>query len=263
MAKRKRKSQPEKRRIDQVDGKTAGIVSRLTLTVNPADGTVEFHELDPATIRLSRGYKRDSGTNKVLVDQPGFTTTMSFDTDHQLRRSFDYLVAVDTNTKVIRGNLVCATVCYSVPRKLSSYADQIPFVHCCSLVTVGLKSEFPPENFGWHQLLTKPRRASADDRIGFIVDSALGDHSGINSRTKPYYRDFFLPDRTTLIYASDAAGDTLPNQMIKICDKVGTMLLEDLERHLEKLSRIKGETEEFAGIAQVVPKSSANQDASS
>jgi hypothetical protein len=255
MAKRKRKkSEPEKARIDQVEGKTAGIVNRLTVTVDEMAGTIEFHELDPATMRLSRGYERESGKKKVLVEQPGFSTTMSLDSDQQIRRSFDYLVAVDTNTRVVHGSLVCATVCYTVPHKLAHYANEVPFVHLCSFVTVGLKPVISPENFGWHQILSKPRRADAGGRIGFVVDSALGDLPGINARTKPYYRDFLLPEGTTLIYASDAAGDTLPNQMIKLCDRVGTMLLDDLERHPEKMSNLKVGTEEFAGIAQVKPK---------
>jgi hypothetical protein len=56
-------------------------------------------------------------------------------------------------------------------------------------------------------------------RVGLVVDSELGKIEKINNGILPYIGSFLLPSHIKLLYASDAASDTLQNQMIKYCHR--------------------------------------------
>lgn len=77
--------------------------------------------------------------------------------------------------------------------------------------------------------------------IGFITDSNMAEHYEISARERPIYKNVFLPDGFSLIYARDK-GHELGNRLIKACDKkvkdhlkiLNVQLLKELE--LRRLS---------------------------
>lgn len=83
------------------------------------------------------------------------------------------------------------------------------------------------------------------------MDSALGEHHDINARKIGYYEDNYLPSFATLIYASDASDDNLPNKMIKLCDAQAKKVLASLKPDVIKRTTVNNGDKNFAGYAVV------------
>ena len=79
------------------------------------------------------------------------------------------------------------------------------------------------------------------------MDSELGLLPKINTRQRPYYKEHFLPDYATLIYASDAESGVLPNEMLRYCHTMADKLLEFLERKCPVIPEPNNGDENFTG----------------
>ncbi len=156
---------------------------------------------------------------------------------------FDTLLAVDTNTKFVNGLWVSTTIALiTLPGWNADPQKGKAMVHLHSRF-VELNSLKPqdPEGLGWYRVfssgLSVLRAPYAQNRLGLVVDSKLGEHSEINARSRPYFNDFRLPDGVSLIYASDAANDSIMNALIRQCDKLGSDLLATIENETQPLPK--------------------------
>jgi hypothetical protein len=94
-----------------------------------------------------------------------------------------------------------------------------------------------PENENWVRVIeTLKQNCKCTDqtKIGIVVDSDLGNLNDYNSRLKPIYRNYFLPDEYELIFASDKVKDNIFNIMISECHKLSKNLITLYIKNLEK-----------------------------
>ncbi|WP_053147296.1 hypothetical protein [Pseudomonas sp. P97.38] len=217
-----------------VVGHTAGNVSELTFAIDPITGIPSVLELDPTSLRSQISYARKT-TDKVLTSSPtdGFAALGESFID-SLRKQFDYLIAVDTNTELTRvdGYKVSACCICSINVPLASVTETTPYEHLAAYLILDSGDEGNAELLGWHLVATVHINTPflRTQRVGVIVDSELGDHVAINARTKPYYGNHLLPDNMTLVYASDAAAETFINGMIKMNDRNAGGLIEAVKQ---------------------------------
>lgn len=246
-----------KPRIERIQGVTAGMVSKITVTYDPSEGTIRIHELDPDSVTVSRSYNRESGKEKVTTAIKPRREDVSFDIWRELKASYDYLLAVDTNTTESHGMKISVTTAYVVPKRLSELTSEVHFVPLCGYVAVNVKSSVNPETFGWHLIIKNHLGRSLENkgRVGVIVDSELDRLPNINSRMAPYYGKYFLPHNATLIYASDATADQLPNQMIRYCDKAATDAMGKILKRPEQLRGLPSDDPNCDGYSWFQTKS--------
>jgi hypothetical protein len=219
-----------------VVGHTAGVVSRLTLTIDPVTLQPSILELDPSSLRSQISHARQNGKgDKVLVSTPTddfAALDESFIT--QLQKKFDYLVAVDTNTELDRidGYKVSACCVCGVLQPLASLTDRVPYQTLACHLILDSGDMGNAERLGWHLVATVTINTPflRTQRIGVVVDSELADHVAINARTKPYYGDHFLPENVSLVYASSDKIETLVNEMIRLNDKNAVQLIKAVKR---------------------------------
>ena len=211
----------KKPRHDIIEWTTAGVVSSLTVEFDSLSESFTLKEGDPSKTKLKKIYKRTSGKDKILSSIPQTSKASTFDADLALKQRFDHLIAIDTNTKVHKGNRVAIATAYYVENSLKDYDTKIPFIHLGSFLIRGLSEDEKAEPIGWFLTLKNKinYRHFKGRSLGVAVDSELGEHDLINSRTKPFYGRFLLPKEFKLIFATDAAMDSLPNQMIRFCDR--------------------------------------------
>ncbi len=148
-----------------------------------------------------------------------------FSTNHQLL-AYDHLIAVDTNTHRLNGSTVSITAAYHVIPERHEHG-----VARCRAAVILLLELWnvveKPENMGWYHVLTAIQEHPVDyaGKVGLIVDSDLGEHRAFNSREKPIFGDYFLPENVTIIYGNDKGGaEHLSTKMIKHCHDLASDL---------------------------------------
>ena len=233
---RGKQSTPKIPREEYVCGTTADVVSSLTFTFDPVRGTMSIPEVDPSTITRKLTHKRENKDDKVIYSAPAEDFSLSLSYIDDLKKRFDYLIAVDTNTRkkpdVQNGYSVSASCMYCITEPLQAHTDEIPYQYLASYVILDTDMQAKHESLGWHLAIKHHIDTPflRTQRIGVVVDSELGKHLEINSRTTPYHADFHLPANVSLLYASSDKTDTLANGMIKLCDAGATRLLDEVER---------------------------------
>ena len=216
--------QEKKQRSDWIYARTDGVVDKLVFTYDPRDQTFGLENAEPGSTKLVRSYERASGKDKVIVESVSKTDRATFDSLPFLQANFDYPVAVDTNYGAADSPDIAISVAYHVPKRLSTYHDQIPFNPLIGFVFRGVYPGLNPERLGWWMVIQHclGSAIAVSSRVGLVVDSELGSLEAINSREKPLIGNEMLPEHIQLLYASDAAADTLQNQMIRYCDRSAT-----------------------------------------
>lgn len=241
-----------------VIGRAVGVIDHFTIGYDADTGVPRIHELDPASLRSEISYQKKNGKDKVLYSTPveGFSA-LDESFIEQLKKRFDYLIAVDTNTinKPPRTNGCRISVCSScaVPIPLSEVTDQIAFNTVAAHLIYDSGPVVNPEPLGWHLIIQKlsgiPSLSSK--RIAIVVDSELGLHLDINARKIPYYGEHILPPNMTLIYASSDKPEIFANYMLKHCDFMAESIIEDFRKKDPALIfRMKGQK---FGTATCVP----------
>lgn len=133
--------------------------------------------------------------------------------------TYNHIIAVDTNTRDIQGTKVSVTAAFHlVPtgrngELISASSTILAVIEAWDVVE-------KPENHGWWQVLKSVTEQSHlfPGSIVLVVDSDLGEHSAFNSREKPIFLDYYLPDNVTIIYGSDAGGpEHLTTQLVRYC----------------------------------------------
>lgn len=223
------KKPPRKKRIEHLYGTTAGSVTEIVVTVDERTGDIQFGGAMVNTYS-EVSYKRTKGP-KVVSRIPQADPTLSFNSSTALFKNYDFLCAVDTNTREINDQRVSVVGVVTFrqappPEGASEYwALDVPF--CWEFV--GLKVE-KPENFGWVAALEKLHHLKLIEpemRVGMVVDSDLGNLIDYNARRKPYFESHMLPENVQLIYASaDTGGESLLNRVLKVADSVSAQVLD-------------------------------------
>jgi hypothetical protein len=227
-----KKKPGKKPRTEYVYGTTKSKVTQLEVSVDPQTGEISFGE-NVGNMYSEVTYDRPKGP-KVLsrIPQNGMLT---FSADSALRKNFDFICAVDTNTKIIRRKRVSVVGIVTVkdisipgPKDIQRYwAFDVPF----GIEYIELKP--PPENFGWIaalQHLHSAGHVKETTQIGMIVDSDLGNINAYNQRKTPILDPMFLPPNVQLIYASaDAGKESIVNKSLGIADSLGSQVLRTIE----------------------------------
>ncbi|WP_156803869.1 hypothetical protein [Alishewanella aestuarii] len=218
-------SDEKKPRSEIITFETKGTVSKITVVYDSVHGVFHFPEAEPKSLFLERSYQRNSGKPKVLTSMAARSNNASFDPDKFLQNNYDYAISIDTNTKQYKGHKISICTCYHVPKRLSAYGSDIPFSHLVSYVILSPIDGVNPEQIGWSLVIENNiRPAKNPSRIAVIVDSEKDALPNYNLREKPYFAEYYLPDNTTMHYASDKDRDSLAGQMLKMCHNAANQL---------------------------------------
>jgi len=195
--------------------------------------------LMPQEAYVETSYQKRKGKKSVL--RAPLIPRHLYVNPNRMLSTFDILYAIDTNHQVVDGNPISVTgiVLGTKTRIIVPGKTSVQFapVHC--LEFRGIKEKF--ENIAWMkfaEILLFQSFYRPSIRIGFIVDSDLGNHDDFNERRKPIYGNFWLPKNITLIYAStDAGKENIPNQMLALADSKSKSLMKRIlaERSNENL----------------------------
>lgn len=147
-------------------------------------------------------------------------------------KNFDVVYAADTNTrKIVNGkyNFSIGCVFKGIINQTHENGGNISCERYATYAWIW-SGEYKIEQETWVRAIQKIQtEESAERRIGFVVDSDLGNLEAYSDRSQALLNDFFLPENFTLIYASADYSDEWTNQMIKNCDKVAGL---DIEKNL-------------------------------
>ncbi len=218
----------------------------------PDRDAAEIVGADPGTTRLVRSYERESGKPKITssTPTPGIT---SFSPLGALRE-YDYVVAIDTNERMIDNKRCGACVSYVVPNSLSAYGKEVPFVPATAYFISELSEHAKSEPIGWHLTISNhlaPSQRVYSGKVAIVTDSELGIHQKINRQEVGYYKNHLLPEWATLAYASDADADTLQSQMLRYCDRLSRKILDFMTTTTLPLDSLTKGDENYGGSIQV------------
>lgn len=196
------------------------------IRVNHNDGTIEV-SLDGVPIPIQSAisktaYDRTKG-EKVLFQVP---SDARLDLNNAFSaHTFDWLIAVDTNTKTSGAEQI------SVTGALLARATLVPGyiklerfeLRCSEYRNVVGK----PENMAWREVIRGLPLEVRGKRIGLIVDSDLGQIEAYNSQSMPIYEQYYLPTYVKLIYASaDFKSEHVYNRLMSRVDAEARGVLE-------------------------------------
>ena len=147
-------------------------------------------------------------------------------------QKYDSIIAVDTNTKTIRGERVSVRCVVQGALEF----DNFPQFTCLYRPTACLEfrnSAQAPERILWEMVLRGVECSEAYGSvrsIGVIVDSELGALADLNCQRAPILGSFYVPAKCELIYASaDKGTEWLGYHMIKTCDRIASCALNAIE----------------------------------
>ncbi|KYK43853.1 hypothetical protein A1D31_37805 [Bradyrhizobium liaoningense] len=238
MAKQSRKasrynSPTRKKRSEAIYGTTVGEVDSITVSYDHRTGEFSFGDA-MTSVYSEVTYERSKGP-KVLSRIPQSHRDISFESGNALIKNYEFVCAVDTNTRTIRDGLVSVTgiivlrpfVLPTVRELQRGWKLEAPF--CLEFLDISEKTE----NWGWmaaHQILREQGLIGAATRVGMIVDSDLGNLNSYNARKSPVIRGDLLPETVQLIYASSDAGrENIVNRALSTADSASGQCLDAIE----------------------------------
>lgn len=147
---------------------------------------------------------------------------------------YDQILAVDTNTKEINGEIisVCCVVKCQLDLSESPKFTANAWPDACIEVRNITEA---PERLFWEVVLRGIVKSEGYEKLGsvaIVVDSELGRLDDMNNRTEAIRADYMLPEKCSLIYASaDKGREWIGYHLIKLCDRVASIVLEGLENN--------------------------------
>jgi hypothetical protein len=151
-----------------------------------------------------------------------------------LSSTFDLIVAMDTNTKVIADERISAcSIVHCILQRLPNteregYYAGFPWQNM--LLFRNSASNLSPKKFAW---ITEIRRITnagphlGSSRFAFVTDHDMNNHTLLNAKKSPIFGDFYLPDSFTLLYGrGDGSSESIINELVKRCDKESSTVLE-------------------------------------
>jgi len=227
------KKSTRKPRKDYICGTTASEVSNIEIVYDSETDSLRFGN-DMINTYSEVSYERKKN-EKILSRIPQENGGLHYNQEWALENNYDFICAVDTNTRNIQNKRVSAvgvvvidSIFVSSKQEIRK-AWQFSFPFCFEFVEIKEK----PENLGWIAVieeLTKSGMLEGKEQVGLIVDSDLGNIADYNARKKPVFANVFLPKSIKLIYASADAGKENPvNKMIVTADSIASQSLAALE----------------------------------
>jgi hypothetical protein len=198
------------------------------------DITVDSHML---------GYKRPKGP-KIISQISSEAQLLTFNPDWELKK-YDYILAVDTNTRTILGTQTSASAVFAAKFEDSSDAGEAVLSGVFSEYYEFRQMRHSSELIAWWFLIKGILEDPIYDlnkKFAVVVDSHLGEIELMNRGEKPVLGDLYLPQNCRLMYASaDVGKEWGINKVMTICDKESTKFLKWLERfYRETSSEISG-----------------------
>lgn len=251
------KKPKRKKRNEHIYATTKGSVSEIEISFDSRTGEIRFGP-DMTNVYSEVTYDRAKGP-KVLSRIPQAQPDLSFDAPPALEKNFDYLCAVDTNTRRIQGKNVSAVGIVTFEPVWAGQKNglqrawrfDVPF----GLEYVEIKTK--PENCGWLEALAylhKFGHIDPSQRIGVVVDSDLGNLSDYNERKKPVDGPHHLPANVTLLYASaDAGQENILNKALSLADSVASQTLEALVSGKVAFNKKPVQSDFYEGIRIIRP----------
>lgn len=181
-----------------------------------SDGKIKFisngEVVNPIKAKLAEQYDRVNKIPKVVFDIPTNKDNLFVD-DISLLQRFDYIYAVDTNSKIIQDELITIS-CYMrfiTKKRIGELFEPIV-----------IRNKKVTEKMGWVELIRailQDKAYQQDFKIAVVVDSDYGNINKYNNRELPLIGNLYLPPNFELIYASTDTGmNHLQNKLISECD---------------------------------------------
>jgi len=180
--------------------------------------------IDLATAAVEISYERPK-KHKVLLRSRLDPRAPSLDFHGHLG-GYDSVCAVDVNTHVIKG--VDVSVAVFVRGSCVRSGDHIEWSNRSISALEFRGASANPDRIAWKVFcdgMTASPGYRHDQKIALVVDSHLQELEAVNAREIPVLDDFYLPPNVTLVYASDASADSIPNVLIKMCDREANAIL--------------------------------------
>ena len=198
--------------------------------------TIDGRLIDTNVTFSQTHYDGKSGKEKVITRVQDKVIPNQSDLFRYLSTSFDFLMAIDTNSKIIDAETISvSSVVHCVVRESSEpnayYAD---FPWHGAILFRNCPSELHPEKFGW---ITEIKRINSipqnkQKRFALITDHDLDNHISFNKKHVPIFDNFYLPDNFQLIYGrSDSSNENFLNYLVKQCDKKSADLVNEINKN--------------------------------
>jgi len=201
-------------------------------------------EITPVNAFHQSFYKGENGKEKILNQIQLERPNSKADLNSELV-NFDFIFAVDTNTKPINGEkLSVCSVIYCEKKTIEKNSADFLIGLCGSICIKGIPDKYE-EKFGIKLLidrLVNHPNYNNTHRIGIITDHDRKNLIKYNDREMPIYENWYLPDNFKLIYASadkSKKNDSLPNHLISDCDKEANEVFEEVKKNIMPVKEFK------------------------
>lgn len=151
---------------------------------------------------------------------------------------YDYIFAIDTNTKKIDGRAIhCSAIFQVVSHRFDGGWMSI---HDFIGGFVFFNSKIPAEKVGWFHIIdyfmVRNKGIPSGKKALLLTDHDLDKHVEINNRNINLVPNLKIPEGFYLGYATSDRQDDLSNDLIRLCDRMSTEILNSLdERALMQL----------------------------
>lgn len=168
-------------------------------------------------------YARESGKLKRTVYAP----SRFADIPEIYAAGHDLIFFIDTNTK---DRIAVSCIFQCMPK--TEINGDVVFNHHALYLRFFLSEPNNAEKIAISQLLQSMSTYSKPGQNFLIVtDHSIGNLDDFNAQRKPVYEDVYVPENTTLMYASADGtnkNDSILNRMICQCDAIAGKHLNDL-----------------------------------
>lgn len=183
-------------------------------------------------------YESESGKERVITRIQDMVVVGEPDILRHLSSTFDVIVAMDTNTRVIAGERISACgIVHCILQRLpdtegEGYYASFPWQN--TLLFRNSPSNLPPEKFAW---ITEIRRIKntephlGSSRVALVTDHDMNNHTLLNAKKSPIFGGLYLPDNFTLLYGrGDGSSESILNELVKHCDKESSTVLDAISQ---------------------------------
>ena len=196
--------------------------------------TLDGRKIKPDVTFSQTHYNGKSGKEKVISRIQDKVIPNQADLMKHLSSTFDLVIAVDTNTKVIESEVISVSgVLHCIVQATTDPAKyEVVFPLHGNLFFRNCSNELPAEKFGWIMVIQNIYRDPQykKKRYALITDHDLANHTSYNTQKIPIYSNFYLNDNFTLMYGrGDGSKVNILNYLIMQCDKQATNLLKEIE----------------------------------
>lgn len=200
--------------------------NKFNLRVHRQNKTISPRKINYVTL-----YSRPNGKPKLL-SKLEFVEPKKFTFSHEeFIKKFDHIWAIDTNKKLILGNLI--NVAVATEGDTSGTGEYLPTIGIIFGATKGNS-----ELYAWRkfiELISLEVMNCSTKSLMLIVDSDYDKIGRINDREIPIHGEFYLPKEWVLSFAtSDSGKESIINKMIALSDKTSTKILNRIsEKEIE------------------------------